>query len=249
MWKNFFSEAYQLLRNSKSSEDKDLADGIDYRMNDELWIVFAGKTHVGKTTLINLLFNPKIKLKLGHGKPGTLSPYSDKAELELKNGKGKITYTDLPGIGSDINSKEYNENMSIKYFKKCDIILWIFKCDDTAKEIEQLFYKKLDKKIKDKIVFGLSQIDKATGNWYNNGKEPSKKQKSYIMNRINDISNHFGIPKEEIIPFSSRKKYNIERIARKLIYSIQSKGDIMLHKVNSKFIPTDEERIENIKTF
>lgn len=248
MIKDYLLDAYRKFKNS-SNINSELLSGIEQRKKEEIWIVFAGKTHVGKSTLINVLFNPKEKLKEGNGSPGTKKPFTDKIALELTNERGNLIYTDLPGFGADLKSKQYNEQTNLDYFEKCDLIVWLFKCDDTAKELEQIFYNKLKPKIKKKIVFGLSQVDKASGNWYNKGLKPSKKQLIYIMRRITDISAHFDIPKDKIIDFSTHKNYNIDKLAKHLILSIKGKGDVLRHKIALEQITDSSNQLysKNIK--
>lgn len=229
MIKNFLKEAFDFLVNSKERYADDVLEGIAARKEAPIRIAVAGKTHAGKSTLINLLFKPKPKLKVGVGRPGTMKPFTGGIELKLGKDRGTLIYTDLPGIGSDKRNKKFIEETNIEHFEKCDIILWLFRCKDTAKEVEQEFYEGLNRRIKKKIVFGLSQVDE--GGWYNKGREPSKKQKIYIMNRIHDICESFNIREDEIIEFSARKNYRVDLLVKKLILSIKDKGDILRHKI------------------
>lgn len=230
MIKNFLKEMFAKFKNSDDPEERDIANVISERKNQQLWIALAGKTGAGKSTLINLLFEPKPKLKVGVGKPGTTE--AETHVLTLGGDRGTIKYTDLPGIGESKKHKAQVEATNIEYFKKCDLVLWLFKTDDSAKEIEEEFFEKISPKLKKKLIYGLSRCDKADGgNWYNKGREPSKGQKEFILNRIEDISETFGIPEDKILEFSAHKKYHIDLLTNYMISSIKKKGDILRHKM------------------
>jgi small GTP-binding protein len=231
MIRNFLKMFEDLLIHKTDSESQDTLEVVRSRKQKELWIVVAGKTGVGKSTLFNLLFQPKPRLYEGEGKPGTSEPETH--EFELGEGRGKIKYTDMPGIGDNEDNEEEIEKINIQILKKCDLILFLFKCDDTAKVSEQRFFKKLNRKIKNKMVFGLSKIDQATGNWNNRGRKPSEEQMRFILNRIDDICYHFDIDEKNIIEFSAKKKYNIDILLNKMRLTAKGFSDILTNKIST----------------
>lgn len=222
-----------LLLQKSDVESHDVLEVVRSREQKEIWIVAAGKTGVGKSTLFNLLFEPKPRLQMGDGKPGTSVPITH--DFELSGGRGRIKYTDMPGFGDSEENEEDIGRINMEILEKCDLILFLFKCDDTAKASEQKFYKKLSKKIKNKMIFGLSKIDQASGNWNNRGKKPSEEQIRFILNRIDDLCCHFSIDEKNIVEFSAKKKYNIDILLNKMILTAKGFSDILRHKISVDF--------------
>ncbi len=233
MLKNFlkiFAEGY---KNSTDPIEKSVYRAIRSREQAPIWIVSAGKTGVGKSSLFNKIFKPTPKLKEGRGKAGTLSATTQ--EIDLGEDRGTLKYTDLPGIGESLEKNEEVYDAIIKTLEECDLIIWLFKCDDTSKDSEQLFYNKLSKEIKSKIIVGLSKIDQASGNWNFKQNSPSKDQIDFILNRIEDISETFGFNENEIIDFSVKMDYQVHLLLRKMMIKIKGKGDILRNKVDEDF--------------
>ncbi len=212
---------------SKSKEQKDIFDGLKKRINEEIWIVVAGKSGTGKTTLINYLFDPEKKLKEGVGDFGTSTPYTE--YYDLGQGKGRIKFTDLPGIGESEESNNKNNSITFDYISECDLVIWLFKSDDNAKIAEQSFFRNLDDKIKRKFILGLSKVDQPVnrGFWDEGNNQPSDEIKTHIQKRIKSIQQKINIPEKKIIDFSVYKEYHIDILVGVMIMNIEGKGDVL----------------------
>lgn len=202
----------------------------------ELIFCLAGKTGSGKSTLINFLFSPEEPQEVHHGKATTREP----REIAIENERGKVTVIDLPGICESVENKTNIEDYYAKYLPIADVIIWLSRVDDSADECDQLFYKDLDSKIKEKIIFGVSQLDMTRGGrWNFNGKRPGKKQLVGIGNKLDTIKENFKISNEEfedkVVCFSCEENYNIDKLLYSMAKSANSSSKLA-YKLNPELV-------------
>lgn len=216
-------------------EQQDIKSILEQRAKDVVWVVIAGKSGTGKSSLINYLFDPPIPLEEGVGDYGTIEPHTE--ELDLGEEKGRIKFTDLPGIGESLESDKSAKNLTRHYLEKCDVVLWLFKSDDNTKISEQEFFNELPKHLKDKFILGLSKIDQPVnrGFWNDKTNTPSQKIMEHILKRIDSIHKSIDIPTTKIIEFSTYKEYHVDILAKALLMSMKNKSDVLEHKLANVF--------------
>lgn len=159
--------------------------------NKEPEIVFAGKSNVGKSSLINALMNRK-SLARTSGKPGktqTINYYKVNDDLY---------FVDLPGYGyanANLATKEKWGKMIERYLHTSKQIKCIFLLIDIRHEPG-----KNDKQMYDWIVYnGYSPVIIAT--------KLDKLKRSQIAKCIKTLREGLGLQKEVVlIPFSSETK-------------------------------------------
>ena len=159
--------------------------------NKEPEIVFAGKSNVGKSSLINALMNRK-SLARTSGKPGktqTINYYKVNDDLY---------FVDLPGYGyanANLATKEKWGKMIERYLHTSKQIKCIFLLIDIRHEPG-----KNDKQMYDWIVYnGYSPVIIAT--------KLDKLKRSQIAKCVKVVREGLGLPKEVVlIPFSSETK-------------------------------------------
>lgn len=142
-----------------------------------------------------------------------LSPSNINKDIKLK-------IYDAPRLGEDEETDEkYLEEYREK-LKECDVILWIMTSRNRTTALDQHYLKKL-MDFKKKIIFGINQVDLTEPlNWDDVINLPSKEQKKNINFIVEDRKVRLEkVLKEsvEMIPYSARKKYNLQTLFLDLI--------------------------------
>ena len=165
--------------------------------NDKMEIAFAGKSNVGKSSLINGLLNRKslARTSSSPGKTQTINFYNVNKELY---------FVDLPGYGYAKVSMEIREKwgkMIERYLRKSDVLAAIFLLIDIRHE--------------------PSANDKLMYDWIvNNGYNPiiiatklDKLKRSQVQKNIKAIKDGLKLrPGSKIIPFSAETKQGKDEI-------------------------------------
>ena len=165
--------------------------------NSEPEIVFAGKSNVGKSSLINALMNRKSLARTSSqpGKTQTINYYKVNDE---------IYFVDLPGYGyanANIETKAKWGKMIEKYLHTSEQIRCIFLLIDIRHEPS-----KNDKQMYDWILHnGYQPVIIAT--------KLDKLKRSQVAKCVKIVRDGLGLPKEGVlIPFSSQTKQGKEEI-------------------------------------
>ena len=176
-----------------------------YPADDMAEIAFAGRSNVGKSSLINLLTGRK-KLAKTSGSPGktrTINFYDVAADTDAVDG-GAFRIVDLPGYGYAKVSKSMSEDwgrMMEEYFKVRDglkrvILLVDIRHEPSKQDVQMYDYLK---------YYGLDGVVAAT--------KSDKISRNQQMKQISMIRKTLGMGAEDvIIPVSSLKKTGQEEL-------------------------------------
>lgn len=165
--------------------------------NDKLEIAFAGKSNVGKSSLINALMNRKAYARTSSqpGKTQTINFY---------NINGMLYFVDLPGYGFAKVSKELKEKwgkMIERYLQKSKTLRLIFLLVDIRHEPGQNDVQMYDWCVR----YGFNPVVIATKS-DKISRQQKRRQAAVIRKKLNCIEN------TPIIPFSSLNKEGREEI-------------------------------------
>jgi predicted GTPase len=215
-------------RNQLTEEDKNQL--IKLIQKKPLKIGLVGLSGVGKSSTINTMF--KINLPISHTIACTKEFKEVPIKLKIKQGpalgkKVDLIICDAPGLGEDKEKdaeyiKMYKENLP-----DCDIILWVMAARNRAVTLDQSYLEQLLKDSSDlseRIVFAINQVDLVEPmNWNPKLPIPSKEQMTHIDEIVNDRTQRFshilGRTDVKIIPYSSKRKYNLEVLFTELLES------------------------------
>lgn len=167
-------------------------------------IVFAGKSNVGKSSVINCVLNRKNFARVG-SEPGKT------IHVNYFNIDEKMYFVDLPGYGYakvNRNEKERWSNLMETFFGSSDsMALGVFIVDarhkPTADDITMCEWFKNSEK---QFVVVANKLDKL--------------KKSEIEPNLNLIADTFGIDRDIILPFSAEKRLGREDLISLVTKSI-----------------------------
>lgn len=168
-----------------------------YPDTDVVEIAFAGKSNVGKSSLINSLVNRKklARTSSAPGKTQTVNFYSVNDEFN---------FVDLPGYGYAKVSKKERENWA----KMINIYL---NERETLTEVVLLVDCRHEPSENDKMMYNWIRSFGFSG--YVIATKCDKLSKNQLAKNINLIKKTLQIPdKEFIVPFSSLKKTNLDKV-------------------------------------
>lgn len=130
--------------------------------NLKLNILMAGKTGVGKTSLVNAIIGKEVGMVAKDGKPCTRE---NNGYLPWETDSGNICFTDVPGFGEanapTIDGLSYEENVR-RLGREANILLLVISCSDKALEKEEEFlsnWKKDPELSKVPIIVAINKID------------------------------------------------------------------------------------------
>lgn len=167
---------------------------------DKPQIVLVGKSNVGKSSFINTITNQKKLAKVGQTPGKTRS-------INFFNVNDEFYLVDLPGYGfskmSEMQKQQINKLIDV-YISKAKNIKHIFFLVDIrnkpSQNDRQMYEWLLDRNIPFTII--ATKADKIA--------------KTKIEEYIKEIRKSL-FAKEEIIPFSSEKRINVDIICKKII--------------------------------
>lgn len=150
--------------------------------NKPFVIGVMGKSGAGKSSLINALFHQLIC------KTGAVGGCTREVKfIDGKLGKMNIRLVDFPGIAENQKWNQEYVKLYERYIERVDYLFWVIKVDDRAILEDEIFYNQnLEWKYKQKVIFVLSQADKAEPKreWDYTKFMPSDKQLDHInLNR------------------------------------------------------------------
>ena len=170
----------------------------------EKHIAFSGKSNVGKSSLLNTLFNRK-KLAPTSSRPGKTRG------LNLYIANGRFILCDLPGYGYAAFSKAQREQfllLSAEYFRAFADRLFLFVLIDIRRDVSELDVSLLNYCSEYSIPFGLvlTKTDKISKNKQISRQAVIKKQLSL-----------YKIKTDHVFPVSVREKNGISDLSNFLL--------------------------------
>lgn len=169
-------------------------------------VAFAGKSNVGKSSLINALINRK-SLARTSSQPGKTQT------INFYNVEEKLYFVDLPGYGYAKVSQELKEKwgkMVERYLKRSKQLCQIFLLIDIRHAPSEN-----DKTMYEWIVYqGFQPVIVAT--------KLDKLKRSQVAKQVQLLRTGLGLPKEAVlIPFSAETKQGKEEIWEVIDHCIQ----------------------------
>jgi GTP-binding protein len=170
-------------------------------------IAFAGRSNVGKSTLINTITNRKLLAKTSGtpGKTRLLNTFEIRVKFPDNEESGFLTICDLPGYGFakvSMDERDSWKKMISTYFSNRYQLKGIALLVDIRRKADPKDMLMKDLLVESKIPFCLiaTKCDKI--------------KKTTIPKEIARIKREFNLADAQVIPFSSIKKVGISQVTQ-----------------------------------
>lgn len=175
-----------------------------YRLN----VLFIGQTGTGKSTTINCLTESDY---MQTDDVACCTKEMNSVDFELSD-DCKLCFCDMPGIGENVVSDtQYHEWYKDMYMHS-DCVVYMLRVDKRDYSLDLEEFKKLRNPSEKKLIIGLNCVDKTPPINRSYNFSLSHEQKKILDRKLKDVSNLFGVPQCNIIPFSAAENYNIVQL-------------------------------------
>lgn len=166
-------------------------------------IVVAGKTGVGKSSIINVLLGEDIL------ETGVIPTTKEEQEMSWRTPKGELIVVDFPGFG-EAEAASYEEKVREIAASKGHLLLLVLKADDRALEKETQFLEQWQKANRDQIptLVVVNQIDKISPvrDWNPQTlhlNDPQSEKEKNISAYLSYVSSLESFKNFKLLPFSA----------------------------------------------
>ena len=199
--------------------------------NDTLTVLFFGKTGVGKSSTLNVLFG--LNWATDHAVACTKKPHI--AYIDASHYSGfpykQVRVVDLPGIGESLAGDKKYMAYYKKWIPQADSLVWVTQANTRAYKRDEIFLKQLKPFFKKSLflIVALNKIDclgvyEGEKPFQIETAEPSEDQIKLIPEKVDDIYNIFQgaingsviFNKNHIVPYTSFYGWGLEKLKTRI---------------------------------
>ncbi len=194
-----------MIRIINSSFIKSAVLPRDYPEPDNVELAFAGKSNVGKSSLINTILNRKALVKISStpGKTRLLNFFRIKFRETISQEDGYFNLVDFPGYGYAKVSKTERDRwqkMLWDYFDHRQNLIGVVLLIDIRHKADPKDLKMIEML----TLYNTKFLVVAT--------KADKIPRNKIKSTLNSLQSQFSLLENKIIPFSSLKKTGIDNV-------------------------------------
>ena len=227
-----------------------LNDKVIEELEKPTHIAVIGKCGVGKTSTINALFGTD--WKISHVRAATKREHV----YFYENERGRLTISDLPGLGEDIDTEQEYRALYRRVLKECEVALFVLKADSRDMlDVQRILRDVVGRAMPDlaqRIVIGLNQVDLVQpGVWIDEANIPSAEQERsiglIIRERAKSIQKICPIKRSQIVAYSAVKRYHLAHLFQAMVAGTAGEAWVLDAKkkiadwkelVDPKYLPT-----------
>lgn len=194
-------------------------------------IGIMGKTGVGKSSLCNALFRSEV-CAVNAVEACTRQPQ----RIRLRFGNHFLTLVDLPGVGESVTRDGEYRELYRDLMPQLDMVLWVFKADDRAYAVEELFYKDVFAQLSGAmppVLWVLNQVDKIepAEKWNWPSAQPSVLQAEHIVLKRQAAARQLPVAADDILPVSVKGRYQLAKVVEAMITQLpkQARSPLVPH--------------------
>lgn len=207
---------------------------FEFRIMENLTILFFGKTGVGKSSTLNRLFD--LDWPVDDSVACTKEPqfcYLEQSHWKDLNLPYKqVQVVDMPGIGESISADENYMAFYEEWLSKTHSLVWVTQADTRAYKRDEVFLLKLSSLFSSSIfiTIALNKIDYLGVDDGEEGfnietRKPSKDQLRRLNEKIDDIYEIFKgaigenivFEKNQIVPYTSMYGWGMQNLKEKIL--------------------------------
>ncbi|MEX7536678.1 GTPase [Providencia rettgeri] len=196
---------------------------LNHLINYSPTIGLMGKTGVGKSSLINALFQ-------SHLSPvSNISGCTRQAQrFNLTINNHTLTFVDLPGVGESLERDREYHPLYRNLLPELDLIIWVLKADDRAWSSDEQCYRFLTEQCgyqPEHFLFVLNQADKIEPcrQWDVKCQQPSSEQAANLVLKQQAVIAAFK-PHHPVMVVSAVENYQLTEFAEQLIQALPAKA-------------------------
>ncbi len=195
--------------------------------------IFIGKTGYGKSTTLNAL--------CGHELFETNAVTSCTKELfciayDLSNRpknalqktaapRDMFAFGDLPGVGESVIADQGYIEWYREFIASSDCVVYVLRADQRDFSIDQQTIAAVLPHQKQNLLIGLNYCDAVEPLSRSRPFMPSQAQITNIERKCEEITRIFGIPREQIIPYSATEQWQLDVLVSKIAERIRKTID------------------------
>ncbi|BBU96773.1 50S ribosome-binding GTPase [Providencia rettgeri] len=196
---------------------------LNHLINYSPTIGLMGKTGVGKSSLINALFQSQLS------SVSNVSGCTRQAQrFSMTMNNHTLTFIDLPGVGESLErDKEYHQ-LYRNLLPELDLIIWVLKADDRAWSSDEQCYRFLTEQCgyqSERFLFVLNQADKIEPcrQWDEQYHQPSHEQAANLELKQQAAITVFK-PHHPVMTVSAAEGFQLTELAEQLIQALPAQA-------------------------
>ncbi len=176
--------------------------------------IFIGKSGYGKSTTLNAICDAEI---FESSPVAACTKTLQCVDFDIRgNGSDIFSLGDLPGVGESVIADQTYIEWYREFIAKSDCVVYVLRADQRDFAIDQQTIAAVLPDQKQNILIGLNFCDAVEPLSRARPFVPSQAQITNIERKCAEITRIFGIPRDQIIPYSATEKWQLDVLVQKI---------------------------------
>lgn len=179
-----------------------------------LQVMFIGKTGYGKSTTLNKLVGADV-FETSDVSVGTKDLYNSMYRID-KTIPTFFIVSDLPGIGESNYADKHYYDWYKNMLEYSQVVVYLLRADQRDFSVDEVLFNIMFQNAKErsKIIIALNYADKVEP--LSRLKKLTDEQLDNLKRKVEEVSQIFGCPKEDVVYYSATDELNLDKLAEKI---------------------------------